>query len=245
MAYDISNNTAYIDGSTGLYCGKPKSAKYGANAMQNYHSYIRDFKTDTTVPNPDTFTKGASINSIRKMEKEVKKLENEKLPPLNFVLQYSPKMGAVKAFFTRMFTGASIDKQALLGHSYEEMGRKPAITLEEADAPFKNEAFSDIGTNLTAKAFDVNDDGEIDISEMAVSTVVADVLSKDDSLLPLNLKVVDLKKADGTYTNDGENKMMAFCNEENLETASIIAKDIHSKLKLDKTQNKFIKKTGM
>ncbi len=144
-----------------------------------------------------------------------------------------------------MFTGASIDKQALLGHSYEEMGRKPAITLEEADAPFKNEAFSDIGTNLTAKAFDVNDDGEIDISEMAVSTVVADVLSKDDSLLPLNLKVVDLKKADGTYTNDGENKMMAFCNEENLETASIIAKDIHSKLKLDKAQNKFIKKTGM
>ena len=213
MAYDISNNTAYIDGSTGLYYGKPKSAKYGANAMQNYHSYIRDFKTDTTVPNPDTFTKGASINSIRKMEKEVKKLENEKLPPLNFVLQYSPKMGAVKAFFTRMFTGASIDKQALLGHSYEEMGRKPAITLEEADAPFKNEAFSDIGTNLTAKAFDVNDDGEIDISEMAVSTVVADVLSKDDSLLPLNLKVVDLKKADGTYTNDGENKMMAFCND--------------------------------
>ncbi len=89
------------------------------------------------------------------------------------------------------------------------------------------------------------EDGEIDISEMAVSTVVADVLSKDDSLLPLNLKVVDLKKADGTYTNDGENKMMAFCNEENLETASIIAKDIHSKLKLDKTQNKFIKKTGM
>ncbi len=245
MAYDISNNTTYIDGSTGLYYGKPKSAKYGANAMQNYHSYIRDFKTDTTVPNPDTFTKGASINSIRKMEKEVKKLENEKLPPLNFVLQYSPKMGAVKAFFTRMFTGASIDKQALLGHSYEEMGRKPAITLEEADAPFKNEAFSDIGTNLTAKAFDVNDDGEIDISEMAVSTVVADVLSKDDSLLPLNLKVVDLKKADGTYTNDGENKMMAFCNEENLETASIIAKDIHSKLKLDKAQNKFIKKTGM
>ena len=82
MAYDISNNTAYIDGSTGLYCGKPKSAKYGANAMQNYHSYIRDFKTDTTVPNPDAFAKGASINSIRKMEKEVKKLENEKLPPL-------------------------------------------------------------------------------------------------------------------------------------------------------------------
>ena len=39
--------------------------------------------------------------------------------------------------------------------------------------------------------------------------------------------------------------MMAFCNEENLETASIIAKDIHSKLKLDKAQNKFIKKTGM
>lgn len=242
MAYDISNNTAYIDGSSGFYYGKPKSAKYGANAMQNYRSYIRDFQTRTKVPNPDIFTKGASVNNIRKMEKEAEKLENEKLPPINFVLRYAPKMGAMKAFFTRMFTGASIDKQALLGHSFEEMNRKSAITLEEADKPFKNEAFSDIDANLTAKAFDVNDDGEIDISEMAVSTVVADILSKDDLLLPLDLRVMDLKKADGTYTNDGENKMMAFCNEENLETASAITKDIHSKLKLDKAQKKFYKK---
>ncbi len=43
-----------------------------------------------------------------------------------------------------------------------------------------------------------------------VSTVVADVLSKDDSLLPLNLKVVDLKKRMVHIQNDGENKMMAF-----------------------------------
>lgn len=242
MAYDISNNTAYIDGSTGPYSNRTKGAKYGANAMRNYHSYINDFKVDTTVPNPDVFTKGASVKSIRRMEKEAEKLEREFLPPVDFVLKYAPKMGKIKAFFSRMFTGAAIDRQALLGHSFEEMGKNVSISLEEADAPFKEEAFSDINENLTSKAFDVNNDGEIDISEMAVSTVIADVLSKDETEIPPELTVLDLKKADGSYTNDGEDKMLAFCKEENLEMASAVAKDIHSKLKLGKAQDKFLKK---
>lgn len=241
MVYDISNNTAYIDGSKGPYSGKPKSANYGANAMHNYKAYIEDFTIDTTAPNPDVFIKGASVKSIRNMEKEVKKLEKEFLPPVDFVLKYAPKMGKIKAFFSRMFTGAAIDRQALLGHSYEEMGRKTHISVEEADAPFREEVFSNINENLTAKAFDVNNDGEIDISEMAVSTVIADVLSKNESEIPPELTILDLKKADGSYTNDGENKMLAFCKEENLETASAVAKDIHSKLKLNKAREKFLK----
>lgn len=242
MTYEIANNTAYIDGSKGPYSGKLKSAKYGANAMRNYNAYIKDFQVDTTSPNPDTFTKGASVKSIRNMEKEAKKLEGEHLPPVNFVLRYAPQMGKIKAFFSRMFTGAVIDKQALLGHSYEEMGKKASISVEEADAPFREEAFSDINENLTSKAFDVNDDGKIDVSEMAVSTVIADVLSKDESEIPPELQILDLKKADGSYTNDGENKMLAFCKEENLETASAVVKDVHSKLKLNKAQDKFLKK---
>jgi len=240
MAYDVLNNIAYIDGTSGPYKGKPKSANYGANAMYNYHyGYIKDLAVDTTAPNPDVFTKGGSLNSIRKMEKEAKKLENTSFPPVNFVLRYAPKMGKIKAFFSRMFTGAVIDRQALLGHSFQEMDMRTRISVEEADKPFKDEAFSDINADLTSKAFDVNDDNMIDVSEMAVSTVIADVLSKDDTDLPLDLRIVDLKKADGSYTNDGENKMMAFCKKENLERASAVVKDIHKKLKLDKAEDKF------
>ena len=91
---------------------------------------------------------------------------------------------------------------------------------------------------LSAKAFDVNNDGMIDVTEEAVSTVLADVLSKDTEGADLSNVSKALKNADGSYTNDGENKMMAFCNEENYETASKVIKDIHKKMKLDKAAKK-------
>ena len=264
MGFYTVNDIAIINGVNGSYGNKAKGANYGRNAAQNYKSYIDRLAVSTTAPNPDVFTKGASVNSIRKMEKEAAKLERESLPPLHFDLRYAPKMGVVKAFFARLFTGAAINKQALLGHSYEAIDKMQyqdlstledfhkkvydsakeyeAMTVEEADLPFKDKAFSDINSKLTSHAFDVNGDGKIDISEEAVSTVIADVLSKDEDLDPMGITVSDLKKADGSYTCDGEDRMMAFLKEENLETASIITKDIHSKLKLDKAQDKFLKK---
>ncbi len=248
--YSVDNNTAYIDGSSkyGPYAGKPKSAKYGMNAMYAYkYDYIRDLGTSLNSieadkfesKNPQNMTDEEFDTYIAGMEKEVKKLEETEFPPINFVLKYAPKMGAVKAFFSRLFTGSSVDRQALLGHSFEEMDRNTHISVEKADEPFKDKAFSDINADLTSKAFDVNNDGELDVSEMAISTVIADVLSKDEALDPMEITVSDLKKADGTYTNDGENRMMAFCKEENLETASGIAKEIHTKMKLKKAEGKF------
>ena len=112
------------------------------------------------------------------------------------------------------------------------------MTIEEADKDL-NAALGDItNAKLSAKAFDVNNDGMIHVTEEAVSTVLADVLSKDKGI---NSKGLDIKKADGSYTNDGENKMMMFCNEENLEIASMITKDMHAKLGLNKAQKEFLK----
>ena len=114
------------------------------------------------------------------------------------------------------------------------MGGNKAITLETADKDLKI-AFDDVtNAKLSTKAFDVNNDGMIDITEEAVSTVLADVLSKEDADISKVSKA--LKKADGSYTNAGENKMMAFCNEENYDAASKTIKKIHKKMKLDKAQ---------
>jgi len=248
--YTTSGNSAYIDGASpyGPYrSNKLKSAVYGMNSAYAYRTYINDLSPKPGQLDADTFVKkqplnvsdGDFENYIEQMESGLNELSGEELPPVNFLLRYAPKMGSVKGFFKNLFSGNKIDTQALLGNSYQEMGRSSSISLEESDAPFKSEAFSDVNANLTSKAFDVNNDGRIDMSEMAVSTVIADILSKDDSLNPMDITVSDIKKADGSYTNDGENKMLAFCKEENLETASGIVKDIHTKLKLDKAQDKF------
>lgn len=234
MDYTVANNIAYINGKNGPYQGsQPKNARYGANAAYNYRQYINDFKLNAAAPNPDVFTKSTSAEE---MMAEIKKLEDEKMPPVNFEFRYSPKKNPVTAFFSRLFGGAAINKQALMGATYEAMGKKSSISVEEADEAFKNKAFSDINATLTLKAFDVNNDGRIDISEEAVSTVLADVLSKEGS----KNSQISLKQADGSYTNSGENQMMAFLNEKNLETASGIVKDIHAELGLDKAQEKFL-----
>ncbi len=222
MSYDVVNNRAIIDGANGPYGKNVQGANYGRNAAVNHFGYINDF-AHKSMAQPDVFTKE---HSPEEMMAELDKLANEPMPPINFLLRYAQKAKTLGESF----------KEALLGFSFEEMGKKTAITVEEADAPFHAEAYKDIDAKLTTKAFDVNNDGKIDISEQAVSTVIADVLSKDD-----NLSAVDknLKKADGSYTNDGENKMMAFCNEKNLEAASKIVKNIHKELKLDEAMEKF------
>ncbi len=235
MSYNVANNTAQINGKTGPKGPKAKGINYGINAAYNHLGYINSLKCDTKTPKPDVFTKNSTPED---MEAELKRLESETTPPLNFILRYAPKKNAISVFFNRLFKGHNIDTQALLGFSCAAMGNKQAMTIEEADAPFKDEAFKDIGAKLTTKAFDVNDDGKIDASEEAVSTVIADVLSKDKGI---NSKGLDIKKADGSYTNDGENKMMMFCNEENLEIASMITKDMHAKLGLNKAQKEFLK----
>lgn len=230
MSYDVAGSKAFINGSTGQYGNVKKGINYGKNAAVNHLGYIKDFEIKSEPLNPDIFTKGHTPEEM--YNEVVTKCKEDKMPPIDFLLQYAPKMGAVKGFFSRLFKGTAVDKKALIGFTYEAMGEKKAITLEEADKGL-NAAFGDItNAKLSAKAFDVNNDGMIDVSEEAVSTVLADVLSKENTDVSNVSKA--LKKADGSYTNQGENKMTAFLNEENYDAASKTIKKIHKKMKLDK-----------
>lgn len=240
MSYEISDNRAIISGSNGIYGAKTKGADFGKNAASNHFGYIKDFETKGTPINPDVFTKNSSVEQ---MTAEIEKLGNEKIPPIDFTLQYAPKFNKVKAFFAKLFKGHSIDTKALLGFTSEVMG-KNTITIEEADKELNNAFKGDTGAKLSTKAFDVNNDGMIDASEEAVSTVVADILSKDETVInPENTKEA-LKKADGSYTNNGENGMLAFLTENNFEASSKVVKDIHKQMGLDKAQKKFLKQNS-
>lgn len=226
MSFEVSNDTAHIKGEV-----KAKGAKYGKSAAQNHKSYLQSLANPLQPLNKDVFSKF----NTGAMNYELQKLENERMTPVNFLLRYTPKKG----FFAKLFTG-KIDKQALLGYTAETMDGKTQKSVEEFDKEL-NKTFSDTGVKLTSKAFDVNNDGQIDIAEEAVSTVIADILSKDDSQGAINASSVKLKKADGSYTNNGENKMMAFCNEKNVEEAREVVNKIYSDLKLDKAKEKFEK----
>lgn len=233
MSYDVAGSKALIDGANGQY-GKAKGINYGKNAAVNHLGYIKDFEIQSKPLNPDVFTKSSSLDE---MYNEIQtKLKEDKMPPVDFLLRYAPKKGAISGFFAKLFKGHSIDTKALLGFTSEVMGKK-AMTVEEADKDLNNALQGVTDAKLSAKAFDVNNDGMIDASEEAVSTVLADVLSKDEEADLSNVSKA-LKKADGSYTNAGENKMLAFCNEENYEAASKTIKDIHKKMKLDKAAKK-------
>ena len=235
MSYDVTGTKAFINGATGQYGSVKKGENYGKNAAINHLGYIKDFEIKSKPLNPDVFTKSSSVEDM--YNEVMTKCREDKMPPINFLLQYAPKKGAISGFFAKLFKGHSIDTEALLGFTSEVMGKK-SMTIEEADKDL-NAALGDItNAKLSAKAFDVNNDGMIDVTEEAVSTVLADVLSKDTEGADLSNVSKALKNADGSYTNDGENKMMAFCNEENYETASKVIKDIHKKMKLDKAAKK-------
>lgn len=240
MSYEISDNRAIISGNNGQYGKKAKGANYGKNAAVNHLGYIKDFETKGMPIKPDVFTKSSSVEQ---MTAEIKKLENDKMPPVDFTLQYAPKFNKVKAFFSKLFKGHSVDTKALLGFTSEVMG-KNVITVEEADKDLNNAFKGDTGARLSVKAFDVNNDGKIDVSEEAVSTVVADILSKEETPLTAENSKEALKKADGSYTNEGEDSMLVFLTEHNFETSSKVAKDIHQKMGLDKTQAEILKQNS-
>lgn len=240
MSYEISGDKAIISGKNGTYGKKTKGADYGKNAAANYSGYIKDFETKGAPLKPDVFTKNSSVEE---MTTEIKKLENDKIPPVDFTLQYSPKFNKVKAFFAKFFKGHSIDTKALLGFTSGVMD-KQVITIEEADKELNNAFKGDTGAKLSAKAFDVNNDGKIDASEEAASTVIADILSKDEAAFASENTKNALKKADGSYTNSGEDGMLVFLTEHNFENASKAAKEIHQKMGLEKIQTKILKQNS-
>ena len=84
-----------------------------------------------------------------------------------------------------------------------------------------------------AEALDINKDSNIDIGEYATSTLVADMLSSDNT---------KLKKENitGTINNQGENSSLAYINSKNKAVASAEFKAIYDDFKLDEATKDFL-----
>lgn len=220
--FDVNNNVANINGSKGKYDNKvsDSSVRYGRNAVENYYTYLEQpIVADkmTTAPildfglNPDAAEKNAD-----KLNKFLK--ENDEylsaLPPLKYEYRYMPQIQK-----------GQVDKKAVLGAAYEEMGKTKEIGVKELDAQFAPD------DNFTSKALDLNNDGKIDIAEYSSSILAADMLSKSD--------VADVKNIDGTINKRGFDAVLAYTQKSKIDAAAKLYSNIYNTYNLGEAQKDF------
>ena len=231
MSYSVVNN-AVINGNNGAYDNKVNnsSAKYGRNAVSNYMSYLDEYNK----PLPASKSDLSNLKSLDKdtFDKKMTELDAEhdatmanlnSAPPLKFEYQYMQKPE----------TPEKMDKMALLGAAFEEMGKKISMPVEQMTKKLQD----GFGEKASAKAFDVNNDNQVDIGEYASSILLQDMMSKD-------AKTLDVKNITGTVNNDGQNNLATYMNIDNGDKAKEIVSSIHKSFDLNTAKNFFAIKPG-
>lgn len=215
--YEVNNGVAKIDGRQGIYSEKTvsnPSERYGRNAVDNFESYSETpIIADSMKPAPILdfgFSPDAANKNAEKIDKFVK--ENDEylnsLPPLKFEYRYMPNI-------TKK---GEIDKQALLGAAYEEMGKRDSIPVAEMNYRYAPDE------NYTCEPLDINKDGNITNPEYASSILAADMLSKSDTPDGANI--------DGTINSKGLNAVLEYSKKSNAEAAAKLYSNIYNKFNL-------------
>ena len=198
-----------LNGETGIYDNKVSnnSVKYGRNAINNSLDYLeKNFLTteETSAPILDFSSKEQSQDkNIEMLEAFTKKNDEylSKLPPIEFEYRYMPNLIQGK-----------IDKLALLGAAYEEIGAKE-VDIEDFENNFL------IDNTFTAKPLDINNDNKIDIAEYGANILATDLLSKNST---------DINKIDGTINSKGLNAVLEYTKKANAQAASELYSNIYN-----------------
>lgn len=211
-----------ISGAQGPYDSKVQnpSVKYGRNAVANYYKYIGSYGQLTKDMLDFSNAKSMTDDEFTKKLEVANNAVDGKVN-LKFDLQYLPE-GSVDY--------KALNKMALLGASYEELGKKVSVTVQELTQKLQ-QAF---GEKFSANFLDLNKDNNIDIGEYSTSILMADMLSQDQSAL----KAANVT---GHITNDGENASLAYAADKNYDAASQDAKAIYEAFKLAEAQQEFVK----
>ena len=203
MSYNVQ-----VNGAKGPYDNKitDPSVKYGRNAVENHVSYM-ETPLVNDVPNSApilnfSMSPQASENNIKSLETFIEKNDAylNSLPPLEYEYRYMPNI-----------VNGQIDKKALLGAAYEEMGGVKELPVKEFEYRYM------IDDTMTAEPLDINKDGKIDISEYGANILATDVLSKGTT---------DVTKVDGTINTKGMNAILAYTKKSNAQAAA----NLYSKL---------------
>ena len=203
--FEVNNGVAQINGSRGKYDGKVEdpSTRYGRNAVENYYTYVEQPIVANTMNTPPILSgSDADADKLNNFLKENDEYL-QALPPLEFEYRYMPQMPK-----------GQIDKKALLGAAYEEMGKVNEMSVEEMDNRFTPD------DSFTSRALDINKDGKIDNGEYATSILAADMLSKSDT--------PDTANIDGTINKKGFNAVLAYTQKSNAAAAAALYSNIYN-----------------
>ena len=193
--YEINNNIAKIDGVKGIYnedkVSNP-SVRYGRNSVQNFYSYLEQpiVKDNNAVPPIlDFSTKPeAQDKNIELLDKYTKENDDylKSLPPLEYEYRYMPNI----------HKSGEIDKDALLGAAYEELGKRKAVDVKTLDETFA------LNDDYSTNPMDINKDGKIDVGEYGSSILAADMISNNGEI-------------NGTINNNGHNAIQELTKKAN------------------------------
>jgi len=214
--FEINNGVAKIDGSRGKYDGvvSNPSERYGRNSVQNFYAYLEQPLTKDNnatppildfSPNPE-----AAAKNIQNMEKYIE--ENDKylasLPPLEYEYRYMPNI----------HRKGEIDKEALLGSAYEQLGQRDEVSLDDLERTFAPTK------DFTYAPMDINKDGIINKNEYSTSILAADLLSKPAG--------TNIDGIDGTINNQGHSALQELTKKSNAQEAAALYTALYDKYNL-------------
>lgn len=222
--YSVVNGITIINGNSGPYDGKINnpSVKYGRNSIANFFT---TYKSTPFSPQKYDASLHAKELDNDKFEKAIEKMDAETVSNLPTKFEYKYMPGEINS--------QNIDKMALLGAAYEEMGQKTDMPLDELNQ--KIQVLSDDKNKISADAMDLNGDKKVDIAEYSASILLEDSLSKDPNK-------ADATNISGKVNSQGQKAMLDYFNINNKSTTTqtpSILKDLYTKFALADAQKAF------
>ena len=245
----------YISGDNGAYRTKVKnsSVRYGRNAICNFMRYMKyspatvahaDYtefnRVSEEIKKSGVLGKGAdkekimaladrldeALQDVFETENSASEAIDKSMPHTSFAMKYMP--GNLR--YTRVNT------MALLGASFEELGKRVSVATEELTAKLRT-AFGNFkgSEKLSAEVLDINSDGQVDISEYATSILASDMLSG---------KGMKLENINGIITDEGQLASLKLFTEEEKPFADRTFTTLHSLFGLSSAKDRFLADTN-
>ena len=217
--FDVNKGIAKIDGSNGKYNESNvtnPSVRYGRNAIHNFYLYLEQPIASDNHPTPPILDFGINPNSTDKNIEAMEAFTNENdkylnsLPPLEYEYRYMPNI----------HKHGDIDKDALFGAAYEELGGRKEVSAEELNQVFAKDS-------TTTNPLDINNDGKIDVGEYSTSILAADMLSNETGNI------------DGTINNNGHNAVQELTKKNNAKAAAMLYSSIYNQFGLKDAAKNF------
>lgn len=212
--------TFQVNGNSGKYDNEAmdKSVKYGRNAVDNHTKQMQAPLANDNFATPPvldfSLSPDAGERNINALEKyaDANDAYLNSLPPLEYEYRYMPNI-----------IHGQIDKNAVLGAAYEEMGGVKELSVKEFEDRYL------VDSSQSAEPMDINKDGKIDIAEYGANIIAADILSKGTT---------DPMKADGTINSQGLNAVMEYSKKSNAAAAAKLYANIYNTYNLGSALNK-------